>query len=214
MAAKGYLQGTYLWDYKAACESFRRASEMKPQDPLYQQWFGNALISIYNDVDAGLSKLKRSLQIDPVGIVIRATLGWLLYFVSRCDEAVDELKHAIELDPNIHVPHLFLGRVYWQMGMFEEAIDSFRRVAAASNGDVPIRAELIAARVMAGDRDEALRLLDETQSNPSGEYISSYFLALIHLALGDDQKTLDLLEAAYRERPTQLSTQAIVNARH
>jgi tetratricopeptide (TPR) repeat protein len=164
---------------------------MKPRDPLYQQWFGNALISIYRDVDTGFPALRRSLQLDPVGIVNRATLGWLLYFVSRLEEAVDELKHAIELDPNIHVSHLFLGRIYWQEGMFEESIDSFRRAVAASKGDAPIQGE-------------ALRLLDEKQSNPSGKYSSSYFLALIHLALGDDQKTLDLLEAAYRERATQL----------
>jgi DNA-binding SARP family transcriptional activator/Tfp pilus assembly protein PilF len=203
-AAKGYLQATYLWDYDAACKSFRRASEMKPRDPLYQQWFGNALISIYRDVDTGFPALRRSLQLDPVGIVNRATLGWLLYFVSRLEEAVDELKHAIELDPNIHVSHLFLGRIYWQEGMFEESIDSFRRAVAASKGDAPIQTELIAALAMAGDRDEALRLLDEKQSNPSEKYSSSYFLALIHLALGDDQKTLDLLEVAYRERATQL----------
>lgn len=203
-AAKGYLQATYLWDYDAACKSFRRASEMKPRDPLYQQWFGNALISIYRDVDTGFPALRRSIQLDPIGIVNRATLGWLLYFVSRLEESVDELKHAIELDPNIHVSHLFLGRVYWQEGMFEEAVDSFQRAVAASKGDVPIQAELIAARALAGDRDEALRLLDEKQSNPSGEYSSSYFLALIHLALGDDQKTLDLLDAACRERATQL----------
>ena len=93
-AAKGYLQATYLWDYDAACKSFRRASEMKPRDPLYQQWFGNALISIYRDVDTGFPALRRSIQLDPVGIVNRATLGWLLYFVSRLEEAVDELKHA------------------------------------------------------------------------------------------------------------------------
>jgi hypothetical protein len=42
------------------------------------------------------------------------------------------------------------------------------------------------------------------KSNPSGKYSSSYFLALIQLALGDDQKTIQLLEAAYRERAAQL----------
>ena len=88
--------------------------------------------------------------------------------------------------------------------MFEESIDSFRRAVAASKGDAPIKTELIAARAMAGDSDEALRLLDEKQSNLSEKYSSSYFLALIHLALGDDQKTLDLLEAAYLERSAQL----------
>jgi tetratricopeptide (TPR) repeat protein len=204
-AATGHLQVTYLWDYDAGSRSYFRAAEMKPQDPLYHQWFGTANICFLKDVDAGLSALRRSLQLDPTGIVNRATLGWMLYFVSRCDEAVDELKQAIELDPNIYVSHLHLGRVYWQKGMIEEAIDNFQRAVAVSNGDVPVRAELIAARAMVGDREEANRLLDEAQSNPSGNYPTAYFLALIHLALGDDQKTLDMLEAAYRERATQLA---------
>jgi tetratricopeptide (TPR) repeat protein len=176
----------------------------KPTVP-FRKIYGNVLISIYKNVDVGLPRFRRSLQLDPIGIVNRAALGWCLNFVSRCDEAIDQLKHAIELDSNIYIPHLILGQVYWQKRNFEEAIDSFQRAVAMSNGDVPVQAELIAARAMAGDREEAFRLLDETQANPSGKHPSPYFLALIHLALGDDQKTLDLLEAAYQEGASQLA---------
>jgi len=203
-ASMGYLQATYLWNYDASRESFIRAIELKPQDPLYHQWYGIALVSLFNEVEMALAEIMRSLQIDPVSIVNRASLGWCLYFARRYDEAIEVLKQTIELESNVHVPHLYLGRAFWQKGMFAEAIASFQQAVATSNGDIPIRAELIAARAMAGDRDEATRLLDELQAAPPRKYVSPYFLALIHLALGDDAKTLALLEAAFRQRASQL----------
>ncbi len=203
-ASLGYTQLTYLWDHAAGSESYLRAIKLKPWAPLFHQWYGVALISVFNEVEPALSELKRSLQIDPVSIVNRASLGWGLYFARRYDEAIEVLKQTIELDSNIQVPHLFLGRTFWRKGLFAEAVDSFQQAVVASNGDTPIRAELIAARAMAGDRHEATRLLDDLQAAPSGKYVSPYFLALIHLALGDDEMTLAMLEAAFWERATQL----------
>jgi DNA-binding SARP family transcriptional activator/cytochrome c-type biogenesis protein CcmH/NrfG len=203
-AAMGYLQGTYSWDYAAGAESLSRAIELKPLDPIFHQWYGVLIISAYNEVEPGLAAVRRALQLDPVSILNRASLGWCLYFARRHDEAMEVLKQTIELDSNIHVPYLYLGRVYWQKGMFAEAVECFRQAVSLSNGDLPIHAELIAARAMAGDRDEARRLLDELQASSSQKYLSPYYLALIHLGLGDDEKMFALLETAYKERVGQL----------
>jgi len=203
-ASMGYLQATYSWDYDASGESLSRAIELKPQAPFIHQWYGVLLITAYNEMDQGLAEIRRALQLDPVSIVNRASLGWCLYFARRYDEAIEALKQTIELDPNIHIPYIYLGRACWRKGRFEEAVESFQQAVALSNGDIPIRAELIAARAIAGDRDEARSLLDELQAAPSQNYLSPYYLALIHLALGDDEKTFALLEAAYKEKVPQL----------
>ena len=155
-------------------------------------------------MESGLAEIRRALQFDRVSILNRATLGWCLYFAGRYDEAIDELNQTIELDSNLHFPHWFLGRVFWQKKMFAEAIENLQQALSLSNGDIPVQAELIAARAMAGEREEARRLLDELQTSSTQKYVSPYYLALIHLALGDDEKTLDLLEAAYDERAGQL----------
>src|SRR5215471_2297739 len=164
-AAMGYLQGTYSWDYDAGGESLSRAIELKPQDPTFHQWYGVLLICAYNEMESGLAEIRRALQLDPVSIVNRASLGWCLYFAHRDDEAIEVLKQAVELDSNIHVPHIYLGRVFWRKGMFAESIESFRQAVALSNGDIPIQAELIAAYAIAGAREEARRLLDELQAS-------------------------------------------------
>jgi DNA-binding SARP family transcriptional activator len=203
-AALGYLQGTYTWDYDAGGKSLSRAIELKPREPIFHQWYGVMLISVYNEMESGLAEIRRALRFDQISILNRATLGWCLYFAGRYDEAIDELNQTIELDSNLHYPHWFLGRVFWQKGMFAEAIESLQQAVSLSSGDIPVQAELIAARAKSGDRDEARRLLDELQSSSSQKYISPYYLALIHLALGDDEKTIDLLEAAYDERDGQL----------
>jgi tetratricopeptide (TPR) repeat protein len=63
---------------------------------------------------------------------------------------------------------------------------------------------LIAAYAIAGAREEARSLLDELQASAPQKYLSPYYLALIHMALGDDEKALALLEMAYKQRVGQL----------
>jgi tetratricopeptide (TPR) repeat protein len=203
-AALGILRATYLWDYNIGRRSLLRALELKPRSPITRAWYGVMLISSLGEMEAGLAEIRRAIQLDPVSIVNRAMLALCLSIARRCDEAIDELNQAIELDAGRHIPQLILGRVYWQKGMFAQAVESFELAAALSNGDIAVQTELIAARAMAGDRKEAPSLLNELQAASSGKYVNPFFLAYVFIALGDEEKTLALLEEAYRERATQL----------
>ena len=53
---------------------------------------------------------------------------------------------------------------------------------------------------MAGKRDEARRVLSQVQSLSEREYFPSYFIALIHMGLGERDETLDWLEKSFEER--------------
>ncbi len=194
----------YTLDFDSGHRSLRRALDLKPRAPIIRQWYGISLITFYNEVERGLAEIRLALQLDPVSILNRATLGWLLFFARRYDEAIEVAQQAIELDPNLHFSHLYCGRILWGKGMFEEAVDSFQQAAALSNGHLAIQVELIAARAMAGDRDGAAHKLYELEAASSGRYLPPCYLALVHLALGDDEKALDALDVAYRERSGQL----------
>ncbi|HYP53675.1 MAG TPA: hypothetical protein VEQ42_09045, partial [Pyrinomonadaceae bacterium] len=56
------------------------------------------------------------------------------------------------------------------------------------------------ARALAGETEPARRLLEELERTARRRYVSSYYFALLHLALGEHDLALARLELAYEER--------------
>jgi hypothetical protein len=56
----------------------------------------------------------------------------------------------------------------------------------------------------AGKRDEALGILRHLEATPSREYVSTYDLALLCLALGDNDRAFALFSKAYEDHSSFL----------
>lgn len=77
---------------------------------------------------------------------------------------------------------------------------------AAAIDRTPMREAMIARMdVMTGQREEARKILDNLTNAPERGGAQPYPLALIHLALGEKDEPLRLLEKAYEERSIQLA---------
>jgi tetratricopeptide (TPR) repeat protein len=91
---------------------------------------------------------------------------------------------------------------YERLGRYQEAIDSY--LEAIRLGDDSGDAQLLLAGAYArgGQRAKALAILKRFET---GELYSSPFgLAMLHLALGDKERTYALLEEAYAMHDQQL----------
>ena len=62
-----------------------------------------------------------------------------------------------------------------------------------------IVALLARAYAKLGQRDEALKRLEELQQAATRRYVPNYAFALVYAALGDKAKAMDWLEHAYRD---------------
>jgi hypothetical protein len=62
---------------------------------------------------------------------------------------------------------------------------------------------------LGGYKNSALDIAGELQSMMSSRYVSRASIAIIHAALGDDDRAFELLEEAFRRRD-----QMLVHARH
>jgi tetratricopeptide (TPR) repeat protein len=93
--------------------------------------------------------------------------------------------------------------VWETKGDFKQAEAAYASAFAANNH--PIRDALLACVYMrVGKEPEARKILGELTSRAQTEYVSSYAVALVELALGDREKALTLLEKAYDERGIQI----------
>jgi serine/threonine-protein kinase len=199
----------YEWDWVGAERETSRAKELNPS---YQKAIelntnygeSNHYYCQYLDVmgrpDESIAEMKRALDFDPLAFVLYGEMGISQYYARRYDQAIESSLKALADLPNLAMAYQALGDAYQQQGRFPEAIAALAKAKDLSSGDPWMEADLGNAYAAAGKKTEALAVLADLEERATREYISPYFIALIHLGLGENQKALDGLQKAYDDR--------------
>jgi serine/threonine-protein kinase len=153
--------------------------------------------------EEALAEVKLAHDLDPLSLIINTVYGSILNDTGRPDEAVQQLRRTLEMDQSFSVATFMLGQVWESRGDFKQAAAAYESAWAANHH--PIRNAVLACLyVRMGKEAAARKILDELTSRAQQQYVLSYALALVHLALGDKEKAMPLLEKAYEERGIQI----------
>jgi len=87
-----------------------------------------------------------------------------------------------------------------QTSWHELAITEGEKAVKLSGGSPLMRAALAHTLCMAGNTGEAMLILDDLNKLAKQKYVSPYFLAGIHIGLGENERAMDFLEKSYEER--------------
>jgi serine/threonine protein kinase/tetratricopeptide (TPR) repeat protein len=188
----------YDWDWPAAEGGFRRALTLKPGYPTAHHWFAFLLAAMERHAEAW-EEIQRARDLDPLSPIINTNVGTLLYFAGRFDEAVQELRRTLAVEPDFAVAHQWLGRALEQAREPEDAIPEHRR-ALELLGDPESIASLAHALAKAGRADEARAAFDDLDELSKERYVPSYWRALVHTGLGDEDGAFRCLASAVDER--------------
>jgi tetratricopeptide (TPR) repeat protein len=90
--------------------------------------------------------------------------------------ADEALRNALRLDDTLAEPHTSLGHLRLQQGAYSRALDALAKVTL-----------------------RALESLKSLEALSAAEYVSSYGMALLRLALGDKDRAFERLSRAYEE---------------
>ena len=197
--ALGIYLSVYSWNQPAAEKEFRRAIELNPNYPTAHQQFANFCLMAMGRFDESIAEGKRAEELDPLSPVIGMDVGANLTRARRLDEAIAQLNRTLALDPNFYATRYALGTAYHANGQYGEAIAEFRKAIALSD-DPWAKALLARSLAKAGQRNEALKLLGELQSESARRYVASSGFAVIYAALGDKDKAFVWLEREVAER--------------
>jgi len=187
------------WQYGEAQDEFKRALKLGPTYPTAFHWYAEYLMTMGRYEEA-VGTIQRSLELDPLSLIINGAVGWILYHGRRYDEAAQQLRKTVELDPNFAVSHWILGLTYRQTGCYRDAITEGRKAAELSGGSPLIRAALAHTYALAGDENEARLILSELVDLAKQSYVSPYFLADVHAGLDEKDAALEYLEAAWKDK--------------
>jgi tetratricopeptide (TPR) repeat protein len=153
--------------------------------------------------DESIKIVKETLEIDPLSPVVYNELGSAMQFVGQYNEALEQYNKGLELAPDFPQGHVLMADIYSEMGIHDKAVEHCRKLLSL-NPDVETDMGYVGYYYgMAGQRAEALKILDELKERSKKKYIS-FHIANIYLGLGDKEHALEWLEKAYDEHDINL----------
>ena len=180
-------------------QEFRRAIELNPNyaeahDALC------TFLTWQKRFDEAITEGKKAQELDPLSTIVTTDLGTVYFFARRPDEAIEIFTRAHEMDPTLWVPLGWLGGAQTLKGQYTEAIATFRKAVEISDGSPNAKSHLAFALAKAGQRDEALKLVDELKRQGAHEHINSFHFAVPFIGLGNKDEAFFWLGKGVDER--------------
>ncbi len=179
-------------------QEFRRALELNPNYATAHQWLAECLQG-QGRFPESLAENERAHELDPLSLIINASYASSLSGVGHYDDAVKQARKALELDPDLVPGHEILGQTYEEEGKLDEAIAEYHKANELTA--TPANFAMLAhAYAKTGRVTETRKILDKLSDLSTQEYVGAYPLAIVHLALGEKDEALRLLEQSFVER--------------
>ena len=200
------VYAAYEWNWPEAEKEFKRAIELDPRYPTAHQWYGGYLDTMGRHEES-ISERRLALQLDPLSLILNFELAQAFYYARDYDGAATQYKKTLELEPNFPPAYQFLPVAYEQKGDVDQAIATFLsspRTNPVGGESSFSRAGLAHAYALKGQKQEALNILKELESDSTQTYIPATSIALVYAGLGDNDHTFEWLDKAYQEHAFQL----------
>lgn len=198
-ASLATAQAYYDWDWSEAEKEYKRAIELNPNYTEAHHSYSHFLTAMSRPEES-LAESQRALELEPIDLAMNVHLGWHYIQARQYDPALTHLHKTLEMDSNFLLTHLYLGLAYEQKGMLEDAIAALRAATALSELSTEAAAALGHAYGLAGRTREAREMLGGLKKQAQRGYVSTYFIATVHLGLGEIDETFEWLSKAYNDR--------------
>ena len=201
-ATLGYVLTYFHLDWSAAEAEFRRAIALDPSYSTAHQWFAN-LLTVAGRFTEAEAEMRLAQEADPLSLIAHAALGWSYFYAGRHEDALEQCRRTLAMNPRFELAHLWGGWALDAMGRRDEAREWIGRAVELSRGST--LTTLSAAHIDAAERGERRQRAREIVTAiaaraAAGEYVPSYEVAKVYLAMGDRARALDWLERAEVER--------------
>jgi TolB-like protein/DNA-binding winged helix-turn-helix (wHTH) protein/Tfp pilus assembly protein PilF len=201
-ASLANIAAWYEWDTAVSEREFLKAIEVNPNYPTGHHWYG-LFLAATKRFDEAVQELKIAQSFDPTSLIINSDLGYTYYLARRYDEAIEQCTRTLEMDANFELAHYEAGLAYVEKGNYENAFAEFGRATSLDNKPQAL-AMIGYTFARAGKRRDAERALGQLEMLSKQRFVSPNAMAIIHAALGNNDKALDFLEKDYDLRSSNI----------
>jgi eukaryotic-like serine/threonine-protein kinase len=198
----------YKWDWPAADRYLSREVELHPAFDHVNNVRGIYLASLGRE-DEAIVAFQKALRVDPLSLIINADFGNAYYMMRQYDQAILQCQWTIDIDPNFILSYIPIAAAYAKKGEYEKAISILltaqSRIGESQfEGPSILLAELAYVYAKSGASDLANQILKRLEDRASSEYVDPYLIALIYVALAEDNEAFAWLEKAREARSSRM----------
>jgi serine/threonine protein kinase/tetratricopeptide (TPR) repeat protein len=203
-ASLGFVKLHYERDFDGAENEFRRAIELKPDNPVAHRWRAFNLSAMGRHEEA-ISEIRRAQEISPRSPVIATAFANVLFFAGRFQEANEQCQRSLELDPGSIPTHIVLRWTYEMRGMCKEALAVYEQERAFA-GEMPnTRAKQAHVLASCGRTEEAREILNAIVAERDEKWVTAFEVAVIYAFLNERDEAFEWLAQAESENAVGLT---------
>ena len=193
----------YDWDWPAAEARFAHAIRLNPQYALAHHWYAMFLTDM-GRFDEARTELQQAQALEPLSLLIHRDFGWIDFYAGQYDAAIAQLRETLTRDRQYSTAITLLARALAAKGQSTAGLAELERA----------RPDLTPASYLsfrgyieaAGGDPRARETLAELRVEAEREYVTPYYFALIHAALGDRENAIAELQRAHGEQDSTLGS--------
>jgi DNA-binding winged helix-turn-helix (wHTH) protein/TolB-like protein/tetratricopeptide (TPR) repeat protein len=187
------------WNWPAAERGLRRAMTLNPNLPNPHRMISEVL-SLTGRHDEALAAVERGRALDPLAAISRFKPILVLYLGGDYAGAIGRAVVELESQPEFWQGHWLLCLSHAALEQYANAIADCARAVEFSSRIPMALGTLGYAYAQTGQFRQAREVLAELKARSSDEYVPPATRAIIHGALGENDRAFELLETGYRER--------------
>jgi serine/threonine-protein kinase len=184
------------WDFETADRLAMRAIELAPGE---ETWYRHRalLLSALGQHEEAIAMGRRSVELDPLATGAHRQLGGIFFNARRFAEGLASVDQALALSPGHGYALMRKAAILSMLDRHSEAAAVADSSVARDSDDPFVVAISGWVHARAGDTAAARHWLRELEQRTTGTH---YARAIVHTGLGENERAIELLEAAFALR--------------
>ncbi len=183
------------WNWEDAEQSYRKAISLNPNISVIHLSLGMVL-TYTGRLQEARKELEKAVYLDPLSSGAVNNLGMVNITAHNYDDVIRTSEEALSIFP-ITKLHTYPGQAYLYKGMYQKALDIFTRQ------DNQYWMGITYSKM--GNREEAMKLLQEIKDKEKTEYVSPFLKSLLLFSLELTDEGFKALEKAYEVHDLELT---------
>jgi Flp pilus assembly protein TadD len=186
----------YDHDWEAAEDHYRLALQLNPNYVHGYRGYA-ALLAALGRFAESMVQIGNAQELDPLSLVVNMEMAWNFFMARDYGHAIEQALSVTHFEPEFPSAQYILGLACEQEGRFEEARTALERSLAASQGHASGLASLGHLFGVTGQKEQALRMLDQLNGLASRGYVAPFWYSTVYAGLGDVDNACRHLERSY-----------------
>jgi adenylate cyclase len=190
------------WEIEEAEKHFKYALELNHNCITARHRYP-ILLLITGRFSEALEVLQPLMLIDPLSLISYKRSSRIFYRMGQFKSAISYLEVVLELEPTDYEALVLLGSALAEIGKYNMALSVLKKsINIQYNLDTLAMIGYVSA--LQGERENALKIINQIESQSEGNFQCSSKLARIYSALGEKEIALSFLNKSFKEHDVDL----------